>query len=189
RAGVQSSASFRRWMLTKADFLGLEITHATDGFAWARALWSTPDAAVLVPWITAYTAYWGLHIGDGLLAGGTAADGAALRGNAALAGAVFNAIARIHTGAGLVQVLGNLHFSLLEQLRALHTAGVLDAATLRQALNAAGVTAADQAAVARDNALVALIQPLVAGQRADQVLTVLAADPVAFCAVVAGRNS
>jgi hypothetical protein len=34
-----------------------------------------------------------------------------------------------------------------------------------------------------------MIQPLVAGQRADQVLTVLAADQIAFCAAVGANNA
>jgi Domain of unknown function (DUF4157) len=189
RGGFQTTPAFRQWMLTKPDVLGLTITRTSDGFAWARALWSSPDAGALVPWITAYTAYWGGQLGDGLLASGNAADGVALRGNPAVATAVLGAVARIHAAAGLVLVLAKLNFTPREQIRALHGAGVLDAASLQQVLNAAGVTAAGQASVARDNEVIAMIQPLVAGQRADQVFTVLAADPAAFIHTATERNS
>ena len=189
RGGFTASASFRRWLLSKSAALNLEIVKTTEGFAWARAVWSSPDAAELAGWIRAYTAYWGQAIGDGLLSGATAADGAALRGHPAVAAAVFGAIAKVHTVAGLVRVFAGIHYALVEQIKALHDAGLLDAAALQLVLNATGVTVADQAAVTRDGAAIAMIQPLVAGQRADQVLTVLAGDPVAFCRAVAARNS
>jgi hypothetical protein len=189
RGGFQTTASFRRWMLTKSGALNTEIVKAKDGFAWARTVWSSPDAAVLVEWIRVYTAYWGTAIGDGLLAGGTAADGAALRGNHGVATAVFGAIAKVHAIADVVQVFGKLKFTLAEQIKALHDAKLLDAAALQAVLNDAGVTVADQAALTRDNAAIALIQPLAAGQRADQVLAILAGDHAAFCRAVGVKNS
>lgn len=189
RGGFASMPSFRHWMLTKPAVLGLAITTTPDGFAWARLLWSSSDAGVLTGWINAYTAFWGVAIGDGLLAGGTPADGAALRGHPAVASAVYGAIARAHAAAGLAQVLNKLHIPLAEQVRALNSAGVLDAASLQLVLNGTGVTAADQAALTADTAAIALIRPLAAGQRADQVLTILAADPGAFCRAVALKNS
>ncbi|HMG22611.1 MAG TPA: hypothetical protein VK607_14860, partial [Kofleriaceae bacterium] len=189
RGGFQTSPSFRRWMLTKPAVLGMAITRTPDGFAWARLLWSSPDAAVLLGWVIAYTAFWGTAIGDGLLSSGTAADGAALRANRSLASAVFRAIAQAHAAAGLVQVFAKIHFTLAEQVKALHDAGILDAASLQLVLNGAGVTVADQEALTRDAAVIAMIQPLVAGQRADQVLSILAGNQVQFCHAVAAKNS
>ena len=189
RGGFQSSPSFRRWLVAKSALLGLEIAKTTEGFAWARAVWASPDAAELVGWIRAYTAFWGTAIGDGLIAEGTAADGAALRGHRSVAGAVFGAIAKTHAAAGLIRVFAAIHFTLTEQIKALHDAGALDAAALQLVLNAPGVAVADQAAVTRDATAIAMIQPLVASQRADQVLAVLASDPVAFCRAVAASNA
>jgi hypothetical protein len=189
RGGFQTTASFRRWMLTRSGALNTEIVKAKDGFAWARVVWSSPDAAVLVEWIGVYTAYWGQAIGDGLMSGGTAADGTALRGNRSVATAVFGAIAKVHAIAGLVVVFANLHFTLAEQVKALHDAKLLDAASLQAVLNATGVTVADQAALTHDNAAIGMIQPLAAGKRADQVLAILAGDHAAFCRAVGTKDS
>lgn len=189
RGGFQTTASFRRWMLSIPGALNTEVVKAKDGFAWARTVWSSPDAAVLVEWIGVYTAYWGQAIGDGLMSGGTAADGAALRGNRGVATAVFRAVGKVHAVAGLILVFGNLKLTLTEQVKALHDAGLLDAAALQAVLHATGIAVADQAALTRDDAAIAMIQPLVAGQRADQVLAILAGDHAAFCRAVGAKNS
>ncbi|HZJ62594.1 MAG TPA: DUF4157 domain-containing protein, partial [Kofleriaceae bacterium] len=189
RGGFQTTASFRKWLLSKPGALNNEIVKAKDGFAWARTVWSSPDAAVLVEWIGVYTAFWGVAIGDGLMVGGTAADGAALRGNKSVATAVVGAIAKVHAIADVVQVFGKLHFTLAEQVKALHDAKLLDAAALQAVLNAPGVSVIDQVALTHDNAAIALVQPLAAGQRADQVLAILAADHAAFCRAVGSKNT
>jgi hypothetical protein len=189
RGGFQTSAAFRRWMLTKPAVLGRAIVSTSDGFAWARLVWSSSDAAVLTGWINAYTAYWGQALGDGLLTGGTAADGTALRGHPGVASAVFGSIARVHAAAGLAQVFAKLHLPLAEQVKALQAARLLDAASLHFVLNGTGVSVTDQAALTHDDAVIAMIQPLVAGQRADQVLAILAGNQVAFCRAVSAKSS
>src|SRR5262249_50206386 len=70
-----------------------------------------------------------------------------------------------------------------------NSASVLDATSLQLVLNGTGVTAADQAALTADTGALSMVQRLVAGQRADQVLTILAASPAPFCRAVALKNA
>jgi hypothetical protein len=88
-------------------------------------------------------------------------------------------------GAGAATAAGTGDASSLSaQVLAAARAGTLDAAAASQILHRPGVTAADQAQLARDSTAVAALRRAFPSQRADQVLAILAASSAAFRAAL-----